>query len=165
VSAAITLEELLKWNDESAKFWKTHLEANSALLELPCGIGGAANVQELIRHVWGAELRWAERIAGLPTTDRELIPTGPVEALFGVHLKAGEIYRSLLDDAKLDWDEKLTFDFPWVPEKKLTGSRRKLMAHGLFHSQRHWAQLATLVRTAGFPSKFFGDILFSSALS
>jgi hypothetical protein len=37
-------------------------------------------------------------------------------------------------------------------------------AHALFHSQRHWAQLATLVRAAGFPSGFFGDILISSAL-
>ena len=30
----------------------------------------------------------------------------------------------------------------------------RLLCHALFHSQRHWAQLATLVRTAGFPSRF-----------
>ena len=40
-------------------------------------------------------------------------------------------------------------------------SRRKVLAHALFHSQRHWAQLATLVRAAGFPSGFRGDLLFS----
>jgi hypothetical protein len=39
------------------------------------------------------------------------------------------------------------------------------MAHMLFHSQRHWAQLATLVRSAGFPSGFKGDILFSEGIA
>ena len=26
MSAAITLEELLAWNDEAARYWKSHLE-------------------------------------------------------------------------------------------------------------------------------------------
>ena len=58
MTPAITLEELLVWNQETSGFWKAHLEANPALLELPCGIGGTANVQELVAHVWGVELRW-----------------------------------------------------------------------------------------------------------
>jgi hypothetical protein len=39
-----------------------------------------------------------------------------------------------------------------------------MAGHALFHSQRHWAQLATLVRVAGFPSGFKGDLLLSQAL-
>ena len=39
-SVGIPLEELLAWNQESADFWKGHLETNPALLELPCSIGG-----------------------------------------------------------------------------------------------------------------------------
>jgi uncharacterized damage-inducible protein DinB len=39
-----------------------------------------------------------------------------------------------------------------------------MAAHALFHGQRHWAQLATLVRVAGFPSGFKGDLLLSRAL-
>ncbi len=58
----------------------------------------------------------------------------------------------------------MTLDFHWLPPQARTSSRRKVMAHALFHSQRHWAQLATLVRAAGFPSGFKGDLLFSSAL-
>jgi uncharacterized damage-inducible protein DinB len=52
----------------------------------------------------------------------------------------------------------------WVPPEARTVSRRKVAVHALFHSQRHWAQLATLVRNAGFPSGFKGDLLFSPAL-
>jgi uncharacterized damage-inducible protein DinB len=53
---------------------------------------------------------------------------------------------------------------PWLPPEARTFSRRKALAHTLFHSQRHWAQLATLVRSAGFPSGFKGDLIFSPAL-
>jgi hypothetical protein len=57
MTPAITLEELLAWNQESSAFWKAHLEANPALLELPCGIGGAANVQEFVAAHLGSGLR------------------------------------------------------------------------------------------------------------
>ena len=164
MTPAITLEELLAWNDESAAFWKAHLEANPDLLTLPCGIGGAANVQEFVRHIWGVELRWSQRIAGLPELAREEMPVGPLDALFGMHQQAVKIVRTLLDDPAQKWDETMTLDYPWLPPHARNSSRRKVMAHTLFHSQRHWAQLATLVRAAGFPSGFKGDLLLSSAL-
>jgi uncharacterized damage-inducible protein DinB len=163
MTAAITMEELLAWNEESSNFWKAHLEANTALLELPCGIGGTANVQEFVRHIWGVELIWAQRIAGLPVTDRNTMPAGPLDALFDLHLKATGVLRGLLDDPGKNWDETLNLDLAWLPPEARTFSHRKALAHTLFHSQRHWAQLATLVRTAGFPSGFRGDLIFSPA--
>jgi uncharacterized damage-inducible protein DinB len=62
------------------------------------------------------------------------------------------------------WEQSYVLDFDWVPPEARTVSRRKVAAHALFHSQRHWAQLSTLVRQAGFPSGFKGDLLFSPAL-
>jgi uncharacterized damage-inducible protein DinB len=165
MTAAVTLGELLGWNQESSNFWKAHLEANPALLELPCGIGGTANVQEFVRHIWSVELVWAQRVAALPVTDRKEMPTGPLDALYDLHVKGIEILSALIDDPNLNWNEALTLDLPWLPPEARTFSRRKAVAHTLFHSQRHWAQLATLVRAADFPSGFKGDLLFSQALS
>jgi uncharacterized damage-inducible protein DinB len=164
VTPAISLDELLAWNQEASDFWLAHLKANAALLELPCGIGGATNVQQFVRHIWAVELRWSQRIAGLPELAKQDIPAGPLDALFGLHEQAGQILRTLLDDPAQDWEEALTLNFSWLPPDARTFSRRKLAAHMLFHSQRHWAQLATLVRVAGFPSAFQGDLLFSRAL-
>jgi uncharacterized damage-inducible protein DinB len=164
MTPAITLAELLAWNDEASNFWKKHLDANPALLELPCDIGGTANVQEFVRHIWGAELVWSQRIAGLTVIDKGEWPMGPVDALFDMHIKAVETFRALLDDTTKSWDEAMTMDYPWLPPAARTSSRRKLLGHVLFHGQRHWAQLATLVRAAGFPSGFKGDLLLSSAL-
>ena len=95
---------------------------------------------------------------------RKKCPHGPLDALFGLHNQAVKIFRTLLDDPAQNWDETMTLDFPWLPPQARTVSRRKVLGHALFHSQRHWAQLATLVRAAGFPSEFKGDLLFSSAL-
>ena len=164
MTAAITLEELLAWNHESTDFWMAQLNANPALLELPCGIGGTTNVQAFVRHIFAAELIWAQRVAGLPETPRESIPAEPLDALYGLHLEAVRVFRAMLDDPARNWEEMLTLSFSWLPPHARTGSKRKLAAHALFHSQRHWAQLATLVRAAGFPSGSKGDLLFSSAL-
>jgi uncharacterized damage-inducible protein DinB len=163
MTPAIALEELLDWNHESAAYWHAHLEASPALLELPCGIGGTANVQEFVRHIWGVELRWGQRAAGLPVLAREAMPAGPLNALFDLHLKAIQVFRSLLDDPALNWEEPVALDYPWLPPDARSASRRRIAAHALFHSQRHWAQLATLVRVAGFPADFKGDVLFSRA--
>jgi uncharacterized damage-inducible protein DinB len=95
-----------------------------------------------VRHVWGAELRWNQRLAGLPVADREKLLAAPEHT----------------------WSEPFVLDFDWVPPEQRTVSRRKIAVHALLHSQRHWAQLATLVRSAGFPSKFRGDLLFSPAV-
>ncbi len=164
MTAGITLEELLKWNHESSDFWKAHLGANPALLALPCSIGGTANVQQFVRHIWGVELRWGQRIAGLPVSPNDEMPDGSLDAIFEMHVKAAQVYRTLLDDTAMNWDETMKLDYDWLPPQARVVSRRKVLAHALFHSQRHWAQLATLVRTAGFPSGFKGDLLFSSAL-
>ena len=164
MSVGITLQELLVWNQESSNFWKAHLDANPNLLQLPCDIGGTANVQEFVRHIWGVELRWSQRIAGLPELAKEDIPAGPLDALFGLHQQAEQILRTLLDDPAQDWEKTMTLNYEWLPPHARTFSQRKIVAHTLFHGQRHWAQLATLVRAAGFPSKFKGDLLVSSAL-
>jgi uncharacterized damage-inducible protein DinB len=164
MTPAITLEQLLAWNQESSDFWKAHLDANPALLQLPCGIGGNVHVQAFVRHIWGAELVWSQIITGQPITDYDVWPNGPLEALFDLHIQAVSNFRSLLNNPTICWDE-MTLHYPWRKPDQPKPTPRKALAHILFHSQRHWAQLSTLVRAAGFPSGFLGDFLFSSALA
>jgi uncharacterized damage-inducible protein DinB len=161
---AITLDELLAWSRQSANFWKAFFEAQPALLQLSCSIDDSGVVQELVRHIWVAELRWAQRVAGLPVVPREDLPKGPFAVLFNLHERAAEIFQSLLDDPAWNWNEVSVMPYEWLPAELRKASRRKMTAHTLLHSQRHWAQLATLVRGAGYPSAFQGDLIFSPAL-
>jgi len=130
---------------------ESHLEANPHLLALPCDIGPAKNVQEFVRHIWTAELRWAQCLAGVPVITKEQLPEGPLDALFALHTQAMQVYRSLLAAADEEWSKSYVLEFDWVPVEARTVSRRKIAMHALFHSQRHWAQLTTLIRQAGFP--------------
>jgi uncharacterized damage-inducible protein DinB len=106
---------------------------------------------------------WSQIIAGQPVTDYDVWPTGPLDALFDMHSRAIHNFSSLLDNPSLAWNE-MTVHYPWRKPEQPKPTARKALAHILLHSQRHWAQLATLVRAAGFPSGFSGDLLFSSAL-
>lgn len=163
MTPAITFEELLAWCQQSASFWKGHLDANPALLQLPCGIGGAADFQALVRHIWGVELLWSQRIAGLPERNKDVWPAGPLDTLFELHLEAVRNFRTLLDDPAKDWNERLDLDRPGILPETRYPTHRKVLGQALLHGHRHWAQLATLVRAAGFPSGFRGDLLVSSA--
>jgi len=164
MTPAISLDELLAWSQESSRFWKEHFDANPVLLELPCSIDNSGTVLGLVRHIWVADLRWAQRIGGLPLQSREELPTGPLEALYGLHRQAAAIFKALLDHPEQDWETILTLDYDWLPPQARAASRRKLLLHALLHSQRHWAQMATLLRTAGYPSDFKGDMIFSAVL-
>jgi len=157
----ISLAELLAWNDQAAHSWKSHLQANAALLEVACDIGNTGNVLGFARHIWGAEQRWARRLAALENKDAV---TGPVETLFAMHVEAAELFGGLIDGPDASWAEPYILNFDWVPEDMRRVSRRKIALHSLFHSQRHYAQLATLARVAGFPAQFRGDLLFCAAL-
>jgi uncharacterized damage-inducible protein DinB len=164
MNVGISMEELLAWDRETSAFWKAHLGANPALLQLSCSIGGARNVQDLVRHIWGVELRWAQRLAGLSPLAKEDMPAGPLDALYDMHLQAVAILGRLFEDSSQNWEATIPLDISGLPAHARTPSRRKIAAHALLHSQRHWAQLATLVRDAGVPSKFFGDFLGCSAV-
>jgi uncharacterized damage-inducible protein DinB len=164
MSIGISLEELLAWNEETSAWWKAHLDAHPHLLQLPCDIGGTRTVQEFVRHIWGVELRWSQRLAGLPVTAREDIPAGPLDSLFVLHTRAMETFRGILNADDASWSQPFTLDLANIPPEKRTMSRRKIALHALLHGHRHWAQLATLVRLAGFSSGFGGDLLFSRAI-
>jgi len=164
MSVGVSFAELLDWDEESAAFWKKHFDEHPAQLELPCGIGGAPTVQAFVRHIWAAELRWAQRIANLPVTEPKDFPSGPLDALFALHTEAMEICRGLIADPNCDWNQTLTLNVEWLPPHARTSTHRKLMAHMLFHGHRHWAQLATLLRNAGQAADFRGDMIFSYSL-
>jgi uncharacterized damage-inducible protein DinB len=164
MSVGIALQELLAWNQESSRFWKSFFDANPQVLALPCDIGGCTAVQEFVCHIWGVELRWGQRLAGLPVTPKENFPKGPLDALFDLHVQADAILAGLLAGPEDIWKRTLVLDLSWLPPEERSMSRRKVALHALFHSQRHWAQLATLARAAGYPTGFRGDLIFSPVL-
>jgi uncharacterized damage-inducible protein DinB len=160
----ISLEELLAWNDHAAQHWYEHLDTNRALLEAECDIAGTTSVQELVRHIWSVELRWGQRLAALPVMNKEAAPSGPLDALFNLHREAMEIFRNLIAAPVSDWNEVYALEVDRIPEELRKPTRRKVAVHAMLHSHRHYAQLATLARQAGYPAPFGGDLLLNPVL-
>lgn len=158
---ALTGEELLAWNDTTAQHWQKLLGAHEDLLPVSCDIAGVKSIGELLQHIVAAQLRYAERLAGLPETSYESISYDTVPALFATHTQGIEMFRGLLADPAYDWTQELEFETRRMGT--LRASRKTILIHALMHSIRHYAQLATLVRQQGVAPDWPMDYLFMGA--
>ncbi len=147
-TAAITLEELLADNEAATEKWQAWFAANPAALDVPCAIYNSGTVRGLLKHIFAVELRHSQRLLGEEVTSYDAIPVGSLDELMVVHAQAMHNLRKFLSSAN---NTALLEVIPLqtVSAGTLHASRRKLFAHILLHSMRHWAQLTSLLREAG----------------
>jgi uncharacterized damage-inducible protein DinB len=156
----LTVEEVLAWNEKTAKGWRKLLLDHPELLTKPCDIAGTKFIAELLQHIVAAQLRYAERLAGLPISDYDSIPFDSVESIYATHDRSIEIFQQLLT-SEIDWIEPI--DFKTRSMGTLHSDRRTILFHALLHGIRHYAQLASLVRQCGVKPDWPMDYLFMNA--
>src|SRR5579871_6545011 len=157
----LTSKEALKWFENASNNWRKLLSANPDILSISCDIANSVTVAQVLQHIVGAELRWAERIARLPETDFGQIPFGSVDAIYATHDRALDIYHQSLA-ADLDWDQII--DFITRSLGPGSASRKTILYHAMFHSIRHYAQLGPLVRQHGYKTDWGADYLFMGVI-
>jgi uncharacterized damage-inducible protein DinB len=162
-AAGITLKELLVDNEASTTKWLTWFAANPPALDLPCDIYNSNTVRGLLKHIFAVELRHSQRLTGSEVVAYHAIPVGSLEELAKVHARALEALRSFLATANDPALDEI-ISLQTVSAGTLQASRRKLFVHILLHSMRHWAQLATVLRKAGYETNWPKDFLFSEAM-
>src|SRR6516164_11577643 len=92
--AQISFAELLMAKEAETQKWRKWFEEQPALvLELPLSIALAKNVREFLLHIFAVELRYAERLKGMPITAYESLPTATIADLFSIGDKAAGMYR------------------------------------------------------------------------
>src|SRR6516162_10919799 len=95
--AQISFAELLAANEAQTGQWRRWFDGQPAsVLDVPLSIALANNVREFLLHIFAVELRYAERLQGLPVTAYETLPTGSIADLFGMGEKAGTLYLQYL---------------------------------------------------------------------
>lgn len=155
---ALTAEELLAWVDRTALGWRGLLTAHPEALGFPCDVRESQSVGDLVHHIVGAELRYAERLCGVKESAYEAIPKGTAETLYASHDRAMAMIRTILLEERVDWEELL--EFSTRSAGVLRAIRRTVLVHVLMHSVRHYAQLATVVRQGGVKADWGMDYLF-----
>ena len=162
--AGITLEELLAENEASTNKWQAWFAANPAALDLPCDIYNSGTVRGMLKHIFAVELRHSQRLNNEEVIAYDAIPAGSLADVMAIHSQAVQNLRRFLSHAdESALQEVITLQT--VSAGTLHASRRKLFAHILLHSMRHWAQLSTLLREAGYKTDWPKDFLFSEAIA
>jgi uncharacterized damage-inducible protein DinB len=163
--SAVSLEDLLADFEATAARWRNFFDANPGAALVPTDIAGSKNIGELVWHIYAASLRLAERLLGEELTNLESFPkVRDIPAAFALEAEAVKRLRQFLATVT-----EATLEEPFEFKSRLTqhnvsGTKRKLCLHAMVHAIRHWAQIGTIVRVAGFPPDWPQDILFSEAI-
>ncbi|HMF63209.1 MAG TPA: DinB family protein [Edaphobacter sp.] len=156
---ALTAEEVLAWHEKNTAYWRQLLTDHPEALAIPCDIAGTKSAGELLQHIVAVELRYAERLAGLPATDYAAIPFDSVASIYATHGRSATLFRNLLATTEIEWNERIEFVTRSMGPAR--ASRKAIFFHALLHGERHYAQLATLLRQHGIKPGWPMDYLFT----
>ncbi len=168
MTAGIGFTELLQYTTDETCRWRQWFRNQApAVLDVPLGESGAetATLRGMLAHIFYCELFYADLLTGakpdFPAYER--IPHTTVQELFDLGASAEErLGRCVAHTDDHSWGTILSIG--WPPDQPIAGTRRKLLAHVLFHSLRHWAQVATALRQNGFKAEWGHDFLFTEAM-
>ena len=135
MTLTITLDELLGWTAEERAKWRPWFKANPSALDLEMQPGGRfPTVASLVDHIFLVEVRHTLRLQNKELPTASGIPMADVDALWAYAERGRQV------------------------------SPRKLLFHMALHEVRHWAQIASTVRAAGFTPPGDHDLFYSKAL-
>jgi uncharacterized damage-inducible protein DinB len=162
--AEITFPELLHWNESETNKWRSWFESQPVeVLDVPIRIAQTKNVREFLLHIFAVELRYAQRLNREEVSSYESLPQQSVTELFSIGERARAGLHRYLTHAT-DEQLKSIMEFPTRSAGTLRASERKIFLHTMLHSVRHWAQLATALREAGYATSWMKDFLVSEVM-
>jgi uncharacterized damage-inducible protein DinB len=150
---------MLAWLEKTSDRWCGMIDAHPEILAMSCDVAKVASVGELLQHIVAVELRYAERLAGLPATDYAAIGFDSSAAIYAHHERAMTLFREQLE-CDVDWDERI--EFVTRSTGPASATRKAVFFHAMLHGVRHYAQLATLVRQNGVKPDWPMDYLAMS---
>ena len=158
---ALTMSELIEWVEKTAAGWRNLIAQHPEALGFPCDIRETESAGELLQHIVAVQLRYAERLSGLPETQYDDIPHNSGEEIFTVHDHSIALLKELPAWSGEEWEIEL--EFSTRSAGVLKASRRTVFTHLLMHSIRHYAQLATIFRHNGVKPGWGMDYLMMKA--
>ncbi len=156
----ISFGTLLAYRDSETARWRAWFDAHPAALEVPIGTGRMATVRGLIIHIFAVELRYAERLLDARVTTYEELTPETLDEVFAIGARARTLIDRFLAEATDDtMREVLTFQT--LTAGVVSATRYRITANLVNHGVRHWAQIATAIRIAGFGDQWAHDFLLS----
>lgn len=158
----IRAQELLSYTDWERTQWRDWFDGQGrAVLEIQTGGLRHKTVASLIKHIFAVELRYAQRLTGVPLTPYNQIVTESAEQLFELGYESRAAFKDWMNQVR-DWNQPFEFN---VLDFNVKAPIKKFVIHVLVHEIRHWAQVALLLRAAGYEDLGEHDFINSDAIS
>ena len=162
MTLALTFDELLRYTNGERDKWRAWFVEHPGAVDAAVQPGARfATVGKLLDHIFLVERRHLQRLQSQPVAEQTGLTGNNAGPLFDYGASVRRELEQYAADLDVDPDAVRTFDIRGV---QMPLSTRKLLFHILLHEARHWAQVATAVRLAGFEPPGDHDLLFSSAL-
>lgn len=160
----VSFREMLAYTGAETERWYAWMkEQPPEVLEVRIGEASRETVRDMIGHIFAVELRYAQRLLGQPVTSYEELGMDSVDALWRIHADARRTFRAYLDAMPPgERERQMTFQTRTMGE--LSASAHKIVMHTFLHGIRHWAQIATALRQAGYRQDWEHDWLMCDAV-
>ena len=160
VTCAYSYDQILFYTDAESARWRGWLTQNPGALDVTFADGRLATIRGLLIHIFAVELRYTERISGRDVTSYDDIHVQSLDEIFALGDRARTLLRHYIAGMTED-DAAVVLTFPTITAGVLSASKRKITSHIFLHGIRHWAQIATTLRTARFPTQWGHDMLLN----
>jgi uncharacterized damage-inducible protein DinB len=158
---ALSYNTLLELTSTEHHRWRDWFVEHSKAWAVPFATGRMATIGGVVLHIFGVELRYAQRLRDEEVTAWEEFRQTSIEEVFelGDHAR-GQLVHFLTTAPERELEKVLTFQT--LTAGTVTASKYKIASNIFLHDIRHWGQIATVLRQNGFSDQWPHDFLLSS---
>lgn len=157
---ALRYATLLELTSTEHHRWRDWFVEHPRAWDVPFASGRMATVAGVVIHIFGVELRYAQRLLDQEVTPWEDFRQTSIEDVFelGDHAR-GQLVHFLTSAPEKELDKVLTFQT--LTAGTVTASKYKIASNIFLHDIRHWGQISTVLRQNGFADQWAHDMLLS----
>jgi uncharacterized damage-inducible protein DinB len=157
---ALTYKVLLEVTSTEHHRWRDWFVEHPKAWVVPFATGRTATIGGLVLHIFGVELRYAQRLLDQEVTAWEEFRQTSIDEVFELGDNArGQLVHFLTTAPEKELDRVLTFQT--LTAGTISASKYKIASNIFLHDIRHWGQIATVLRQNGFTEQWPHDMLLS----
>jgi len=157
---ALTYQVLLEVTSTEHHRWRDWFVEHPKAWVVPFATGRMATIGGLVLHIFGVELRYAQRLLDQEVTAWEEFRQTSIDEVFELGDNArGQLVHFLTTAPEKELDRVLTFQT--LTAGTVSASKYKIASNIFLHDIRHWGQIATVLRQNGFAHQWPHDMLLS----
>ena len=158
---ALSYKTLLELTSTEHHRWRDWFVDHPKAWAVPFATGRMATIGGVVLHIFGVELRYAQRLLDQKVTTWEEFRQTSIEDVFELGDDArSQLVHFLTTAPEKELNSVLTFQT--MTAGTVRASKHKIASNIFLHDIRHWGQIATVLRQNGFADQWGHDMLLSS---